>query len=240
MKYGFYGDSDIPNVDTHRYPWNETKLNSHGYRCAEFTPLPDGGKNVVVLGCSHTFGQGLTYTETWVKQFESMLSNKNFRFWNLGQPGASADQIVRILHGSEKVLFASYIIVCWPDVSRRERLDRAPISQHGSDRLLEHENKQTDVNNFLKNFFLVEKFAEKNNAKVFHCFAQEVITHPDLGKANMLLDYTVKNCYPEWDKHGTRESITEPDLARDGNHYGPKHHHNFAKRLYSKFGSKLK
>jgi len=54
MKFGFYSDSEIPRgIDLDGY-----RLNSHGYRCPEWTPMPDGKKNVVVLGCSHTFGQG--------------------------------------------------------------------------------------------------------------------------------------------------------------------------------------
>jgi hypothetical protein len=33
-------------------------------------------------------------------------------------------------------------------------------------------------NNFLKNVFFVEKFAEKTDAKVLHCFAQDVYNIP--------------------------------------------------------------
>ena len=100
MKHGYYADDELPNFN----PAAGYKTNSLGYRCPEFRPLPDGGKNVVVLGCSHTFGEGLEEDETWVSQVAKQ-SNKILRWWNLGQPGASADLMIRILYGTEKVLF---------------------------------------------------------------------------------------------------------------------------------------
>ena len=43
MKYGWYSDSELPEGN---------------YRCPSWDPMPDGKKNVVVLGCSHTYGVG--------------------------------------------------------------------------------------------------------------------------------------------------------------------------------------
>jgi len=237
MKYGYYADDDLPQFDA----VSGHQTNSYGYRCPEFRPLPNGGKNVVVLGCSHTFGEGLEEDETWVNQV-SKKSNKILRWWNLARPGGSADQMIRILHGTEKVLFPKIIVACWPAWSRRERLDLHPQNLTSDDKLLKTENANTDQNNFLKNVFFLEKFAEKTDAKTFHCFSQDVYELD--GNLQVLKDYTIKNCWPEWDRHhlpkAKRKRITTPSLARDGIHYGIEHHLVFSQKFYERFKSKLK
>ena len=237
MKHGYYADDDLPKFNSAA----GYKTNSLGYRCPEFSPLPDGGKNVVVLGCSHTFGEGLEENETWVSQV-AKDPNKTLRWWNLGQPGSSADLMIRILYGAEKVLFPKIIVACWPAQSRRERLDQIPQNLTSNDALLKTENNNTDRNNFLKNVFLLEKFAEKNNAKTFHCFAEDVYTLDNT--LQVLKNYTIKNCWPEWDQHhlpdAKREHITTPNLARDGVHYGAEHHRVFARLFLERFKSKLR
>ena len=90
MKFGHYTDKGLPE-------------SREGYRCPSWDPMPEGKKNVVVLGCSHTYGVGLEDDEHWV-HFLSQHNTDRLRYWNLGQPGASADQIVRILHGTEQLL----------------------------------------------------------------------------------------------------------------------------------------
>jgi len=236
MKYGHYSDNELPKQDNPGY-----RVNSHGYRCPEWTPLPDGKKNVVVLGCSHTFGEGLDDGEVWVDLLAAKTDSTKLRWWNLGQPGASADKIVRILYATEKVLFPKIIIVCWPQWTRRERLQNHTQSLTGNDRLLKTETDQTDQHNFLKNVFFAEKFAEKQNAKTFHCFAQDVYK---IDATNVYSDTSLKLCWPEWDRHylsgAKREHTTEPSLARDGIHYGVEHHRVFAEKLYNRFVSKLK
>ena len=51
MEYGYYNDKKLPkSVAIDRKPIADYKTNSHGYRCPEFSPLPAGKNNVVVLG----------------------------------------------------------------------------------------------------------------------------------------------------------------------------------------------
>ena len=239
MKYGFYSDSELPeSVGMDESPQTDYKTNSHGYRCPEWTTIPDGKKNVVVLGCSHTCGQGNADDEHWVHHV-SQHNTKRLRYWNLGQPGASADKVVRILYGCEKVIYPSIIIVCWPAWSRREQLGKYAESMMSHDEDLKNETNDTDRNNFLKNVFFVEKFAEKNQCKTFHCFAQESYQeHIDV--PNVLEDYTVKNCWPYWDKFEQRVPYKKPSLAMDGMHYGAEHHERFAELFLQRFGAKLK
>jgi hypothetical protein len=234
MKFGLYSDREIPRgVQLDSY-----HLNSYGYRCPEWTPMPDGKKNVVVLGCSHTFGQGNKDNEHWV-HFLSQHNADKLRYWNLGQPGASADKIVRILLGCEKTIYPDIIIVCWPVWSRRERLLQEAESLTGDADHLKHEDSITDKNNFMKNVFFVEKFAEYNKCKTFHCFAEDSYAGHMTG-LNVLEDYTLGNCWPYWDKFEQRQQFKKSSLASDGQHYGVEHHKRFASLFLDHFGRKLK
>ena len=239
IKFGHFTDHEIPvSVASDRSPIKDYKVNSHGYRCPEWTPMPDGKKNVVVLGCSHTFGEGLNDDEHWVHHI-SQHNTKRMRYWNLGQPGASADKVVRILYGCEKVINPSMIIVCWPFWSRREKLHHYAQSLMSYDEELKNEDERTDQENFLKNVFFLEKFAQKNQCKTFHCFAQESY-HEHIKGLTVLEDYTIKNCWPYWDKFQQRVQYKEPSLAKDGQHYGVEHHKRFAEMFLEQFGNKLR
>ena len=90
-----------------------------------------------------------------------------------------------------------------------------------------------------KNLFFVEKYAERNNCKVFHCFAQDSY-HEHIPGTRVLETYTIENCWPYWDKFTARELHPEPSLAHDGKHYGAEHHERFAQLFLGRFGPKLK
>ena len=225
MKFGFFDDESLPK-------------SAYGYRCPQWNPMPDGKKNVVVLGCSHTWGVGLEDDEHWVYHLSKHRTDI-LRYWNLGQPGASADKIVRILLGCEKTIRPKIIIVCWPVWSRRERLSQEAENLIGDADHLKHEDADTDRNNFLKNVFFVEKYAEKNQCKTFHCFAQESYQEHISG-LDVLQDHTIQNCWPYWDKFEQRQQYKSPSLAKDGFHYGVEHHKRFAELFLDHFGRKLK
>ena len=73
MKIGHWADSEIPANENHE----GIEVNSLGYRCQEFSPLPIGKKNVIILGCSHTFGVGHAKDTHWV----SHLSKHNTKLY---------------------------------------------------------------------------------------------------------------------------------------------------------------
>ena len=107
MEIGHWADKKIPANEN-----NEgIKVNSHGYRCREWNPMPDGKKNVVILGCSHTFGVGHPEDTHWVAHL-SKHNTKLLRYWNLAVPGCSADKMTRILYGAEKILEPKIIGSC--------------------------------------------------------------------------------------------------------------------------------
>lgn len=230
MKFGHYADQE------------PICFKSYPFRCPSWNPLPDGKKNVVILGCSHTWGVGLEPDETWAHRISQHNTNA-LRYWNLGQPGYSPEAIVRMLYRTEKTLFPNIIIICWPEISRREWFDnpKIPINLMGTDAKLKHHTHETDMQTFFKSVFFAEKFAEKNKCKTFHCFSDSFI---DLRKEdpnlNVLEDYTLRNCWPHWDKFTARDLHTQPSRARDGMHYGIEHHERFAKLFLDKFAVKLR
>jgi len=238
MKFGHFSDKELPvGFRANKSDGATYTLNSFGYRCPEWAPMPDGKKNVVILGCSHTFGQGLNDDEHWV-HFVSQHNTSKCRYWNLAQPGSSGDKVVRTLYGSEKIIEPRIAIVCWPDWSRRERIDNSPANLPGGHETLRHETDQTDLNNFLKNVFFVEKYGEKNNCKILHCFAQESY-HEYIDSLNVLKEQTIYNCWPWWHKRHQRE-LQSNSVARDGKHYGIKHHERFAELFLHYLGKNLK
>ena len=111
----------------------------------------------------------------------------------------------------------------------------------GHDEKLKFETVKTDMNVFLRSLFFAEKFAEHTGAKTLHCFADTFI---DIKKYNsglaVLEDYTLRNCWPHWDKFTAREVHTKPSRARDGLHFGQEHHERFAQLFLGKFGQKLR
>jgi|TARA_R110000851_G_scaffold268872_1_gene421582 hypothetical protein len=226
MKYGFYSDNEL------------TTIKEYPFRCPSWDPMPDGKKNAVILGCSHTWGVGLETHETWAHKI-SQHNTDRIRYWNLGQPGASPESVVRMLYSCEKVLHPNIIIVMWPEMSRRERLENHTNNLLGTHETLRHENAKTDINNFLKSVFFLEKFAEKNNCLTMHCFSDNYTDFRTDKDSLLLEDYTLRNCWPHWDKFTARDLHPEPSLAGDGVHYGAEHHERFAELFLRRFGAKL-
>lgn len=61
------------------------QYNSHGFRCSEFNPRPNG-KLGLAFGCSNTEALGQYQELGWVNQLSDMLGET---VWNLGVTGSS-------------------------------------------------------------------------------------------------------------------------------------------------------
>jgi len=78
------------------YQLNEKSLRSNS---AVFTRDPKD-YNILIIGCSQTFGVGLNYEDTYGYKLEKQLNayyadqERSFRIWNAGVPGYSLEQIV--------------------------------------------------------------------------------------------------------------------------------------------------
>ncbi len=79
MMHNNYIDEDYDTNDNIRY-----YLNSHGFRCEEFSDT----ECIAYIGCSHTFGTGVTHDEIWPELVSKKL---NMRSANLGVPAVGID-----------------------------------------------------------------------------------------------------------------------------------------------------
>ena len=106
------------------------------------------------------------------------------------------------------------------------------------------ETNESDKHNFHRNLFLAEKFAKYNDAKIWHCFAQDDPNELVDFSTNIWTKTNLKNCYPRWSKikshQKDRELISEVDKAKDGLHYGPKHHATFTEDFLTMFGNNIR
>ena len=84
------------------------KINSHGYRSDQF-----GFNNeVLVLGCSQTFGQGIPEEFTWAKVFAESIGKS---YVKLAQPGDSAqEQVHKAFKYFEEFGNPEIIVACFP------------------------------------------------------------------------------------------------------------------------------
>jgi len=121
-----YFDNDHPNQwVNYTNPTNVVdnvyyKLNSYGYRCDEFnlqSELP-----IVFMGCSHTFGLGLSLEDTWAYKTISNIrakTNKTIPYWNLARNGSSIDLQFWNLNKHIEQLKPKFIFFLIPAIYRR-------------------------------------------------------------------------------------------------------------------------
>ena len=112
----------------------EYSLNSYGYRGEEFIENTE----MLVLGCSQTYGTGLPYDYTW----PSMLAKKlDVNFSNLAKPGESiALQTIRAFYyfqqfGNPKMIVALFPIYRMPTVYVNGKMEQV------------HRGKKDDMRN---------------------------------------------------------------------------------------------
>lgn len=88
-------------------------LNSYGYRCPEFETI-DWQNSIITLGCSHTYGIGLTDTSTYSSKLSEIL---DIPVINLGQGGTGIWYQVKNIQ-TLSLLNPKYVVLQIPDVSR--------------------------------------------------------------------------------------------------------------------------
>lgn len=93
----------------------EYKMNSRGFRAIEFNNLP--GKYFLTLGCSHTYGIGINYNDTWTNVLANQL---NIAGLNLGTPGAAMLTCYRTLKNYLSILNPEFVVLQGPSINRVE------------------------------------------------------------------------------------------------------------------------
>jgi hypothetical protein len=182
--------------------------NSYGFRSKE---LVEDTNSIVALGCSHTFGIGLSENETYISQLAKML---NLNYYNLGVPAASADTVFRIASYWIPVIKPKIVVMVAPEETRFEmRKNKNDFNVFGPNFevtkaihrdiletfIMNDENPQL---NQQKNLLAIENITNRNSAK-FYWYDQSIMY-----------------------KNG------EKDLARDLQHSGPKRNNGVAQFFY--------
>jgi len=101
-----------------KYNWNKDsityKFNTEGFRSDSFN---NNSKSILFLGCSHTFGVGINYTDTFAK----IVSNElNLDCFNLGMPGGSNDTCFRFGYYWIPKLLPKVVVYVVPQLHRFE------------------------------------------------------------------------------------------------------------------------
>lgn len=117
-------------------PWYEKKIagpqisyriNKDGFRSDHFEQLNSQNYNVLVGGCSYTFGEGMLEDRTWTNLLKNNIQNtmqKNVKFFNTGFMGSSIDLVIKNIMGFIKNYGAPDIIfILFPDIGRQVRFD---------------------------------------------------------------------------------------------------------------------
>jgi hypothetical protein len=94
--YDSYAFHDEPNKN----PQVIYRLNKDGFRSENFEKLESSNLNVLISGCSVTFGQGVFQENSWPELFAKTLSDnssKPIKMYNLGTMGASIYLIIKNL-----------------------------------------------------------------------------------------------------------------------------------------------
>jgi hypothetical protein len=98
----------------------EYNLNSHGYRCDEFTNTHEG-LHILFVGCSNTFGEGVKKNKLWTHFLYNQIlkNNKVSGYYNLGICGSTIfEQIKNCYRYIRKYGTPDYIFMLLPEMER--------------------------------------------------------------------------------------------------------------------------
>jgi hypothetical protein len=149
------------NVDSVSYT-----VNSYGFRNNfEFDNDLANRKNLIVLGCSNSFGIGINAKDLYCKIVADKL---NLNLVNLAVPGGSMDSSARVSYFWLKKINPVMVILQTTESSRREFLIEEGPSPKGSwdYKWLKHFSRYADENddefNEIKNTLLIKSFLHKD------------------------------------------------------------------------------
>lgn len=128
------------------------QINSHGYRSDEFGL----NQEILVLGCSQTFGQGIPQEFTWAKIFSDSIGKS---YANLAQPGDSAQaQVQKAFKYFEEFGNPEIIVASFPST----RLEMPYIPKKNVSKLFLYENAFKDELQMQQIFIenQIEKFSK--------------------------------------------------------------------------------
>lgn len=231
----FTTDISSRNIST---PYNDEifyKFNNHGYRSEEFKRRLI---NVMTVGCSFTFGNGIPANRRFSRIFCNLLG-EDVSDWNLSWPGVSIDYVARIVSTCVPVLKPDIILVNFPPLARREFFDaQGYVFAHRIQRKT-HCNKESDLHNahlslvssyqdlyrFLMNYKLIESISKQHN--VPWLFSTQKSDQNAYDKIHHHIDESLRV-----------DCLDKIDSARDGGHPGVESNMNHALNYFDKYRRK--
>jgi hypothetical protein len=97
-------------------------INENGFRINP-NSLENENKDIIAcFGCSHTFGVGLPWDQTWVNNLNELLDHK-YEIKNYGISGASNDNISRMIYNYTLNNKPKIICCYFPEMTRVELVD---------------------------------------------------------------------------------------------------------------------
>lgn len=237
MMYNNYIDEDYDSNDNIRY-----YLNSHGFRCEEFSDT----ECIAYIGCSHTFGTGVTQDEIWPELVSKKLK---MRSANIGIPAVGIDffNLYMNLFFKSEIRNCKAIVVMLPPSIRTSFF----FNWQGGDGY-EPNEKGTGIGQYewidgLKHYSTEDIFNAPNITKQFENSHKEVLQHTLLNLENCFnRDLTSINAiqkvaqdlnipclvYSSYDYMQERIRLSIPlDFARDCSHAGRKANASMADKI---------
>ena len=189
-------------------------LNSHGFRNPPFQTIDYSKQQILVVGCSFSFGMGLNQNHLWHDYLNDGFPEA--QIWNLGVPGCSNDTITRLVYRAAPVIRPSIIIIQWTHFNRREYITET----NGLQRILpNHPRFWNDGSEAYKGFFgMHNKFYDQ------YWFDKNLAFMSMMAKAHNIIFL--------WD---TINNFPMIDYARDDEHPGIESSKLFAVQIYKQY-----
>jgi len=223
------------------------KLNEYSFRVGDM----ESNENIVAcFGCSHTFGVGIPWKETWPYVL-GKLSNEKFCTRNYAISGASNDFICRLILNYLQNNSPKAIVCFFPDISRAELIYpeadnmlfsatkniKDTLGHSGKFMGIEKDddiynflgayekifNPEYSLYNFTKNFIFINNLCSSKNIPLYWSTWDSILL--SLGNKNINYFYGENYISPD-------EDLMESSRARDFCHYGKEFNEKLAKDFY--------
>jgi hypothetical protein len=220
------------------------EINEYDYRTNSLINDKKTDNVIACFGCSHTFGAGLPWEETW----PAVLNEKLGSDWvvkNYALCGAANDNIARLIYNYTLEHNPKYICVFLPDVLRMELYDynlehfnnflptdNDEVDKYDAEKLKYYDSYRTiavdenGIYNFIKNFKFIDMVCKEKNIPWFWCTWSDLIV---LSSKRFRDDFLRSDNYIN-----LSDFETFLDVARDGRHFGKNTCKTIAERFYNK------
>jgi len=221
-------------------------MNEYGFRTNHKTNDLKKDKKIACFGCSHTFGEGLPWEETWPYVLNQMMGEE-WDVRNYGIGGSSNDMMARLIYNYTIKNKPDYICVYFAETLRAELYDPQgyefsnflPTDMDEISKWKHFDkwktyrayrtlaNEENGISNFIKNFKFIDEICKNRNIPWYWgTWSIPILFSPE---GFIKTHLNVENyCKPKDDI----ESYL--DEARDGGHFGKKTCKEIAKSFFEK------